>query len=297
MKLELPALPLADWKDTLDTLLMWTQMVGKVRLALAPPVNHWWHVPLYVTIHGLHTTPMSDGKTLFDMEFDFLTHTFAINCSDGRVETIKLEPQSVADFYQAFVAALEALAIEVSIWPVPVEVPDPIPFADDTTHASYEPVAVERWFTVLRWTDRVFKKFRGEFIGKSSPSHFFWGGFDLAITRFSGDRAPERDWSFLVNMQREAYSHAVISAGFWPGTLEIGDAAYFAYAAPEPDGFRQAEVQPATAYFDTNMGLFLLKHEDVRQADDPERLLLEFLQHTYAAGATLARWDRSALER
>ncbi len=297
MKLELPPLPLAAWKGTQDTLHMWTQMVGKVRMALAPRVNHWWHVTLYVTPRGLHTSPMPTGTHLLDMEFDFLAHRFTVNCSDGRTETIALRPRSVADFYQALVAALDAMDVKVNIWPVPVEVPDPIPFAEDMTHASYDPAAVERWFAVLRWTDMVFQKFRGDFIGKCSPSHFFWGGFDLAITRFSGRRAPERDWPFLVKMQREAYSHEVISAGFWPGTLDIGDAAYFAYAAPEPDGFREATIQPDTAYFDSNMGLFLLKHEEVRQADDPARMLLDFLQTTYAAGARLAKWDRAALER
>jgi hypothetical protein len=297
MKLELPPLPLAAWKDTRDTLHMWTQMVGKVRMALAPRVNHWWHVTLYVTPRGLHTSPMPAGTHLLDMEFDFLAHTFTVSCSDGRTETIELRPRSVADFYQAFVAALDAMDVKVNIWPVPVEVPDPIPFAEDTTHASYDPAAVERWFAVLRWTDMLFQRFRGDFIGKCSPPHFFWGGFDLAVTRFSGRRAPERDWPFLAKMQREAYSHEVISAGFWSGTLDIGDAAYFAYAAPEPDGFREAAIQPDMAYFDSNTGLFLLKHEDVRQADDPALMLLDFLQTTYAAGARLAKWDRAALER
>ncbi|NDJ61961.1 MAG: hypothetical protein GYB67_12595 [Chloroflexi bacterium] len=297
VKQALPPLPLADWQDTAATLHMWTQMVGKVRMALVPALNHWWHVTLYVTPRGLHTAPMPHGPHQVDMSFDFLYHTFAITCSDGRSETIELRPRSVADFYAAFVQALAAMELEVSIWPVPVEVPDPIPFAEDTTHAAYDSAAVERWFAVLRWVNAVFTKFRGGFLGKSSPSHFFWGGFDLAITRYSGRRAPEREWPFLAAMQREAYSHEVISGGFWPGTPAIGGAAYFAYAAPEPDGFRDAAVKPGAAHYDTNMGLFLLKHDDLRQADDPEQALLDFLQTVYDAGATLGGWDRAALER
>ena len=294
-----PALPLAAWKDTLDTLHMWTQIVGKIRLALTPRVNHWWNVPLYVTSHGLTTRLMPYGKRAFEMEFDFIAHQLVIQTSDPATKTVALAPRSVADFYSEIMASLRALNIEVKIWPMPVEVPDGIRFDQDKVHAAYDRQYVERLRRILVSVVEVFEVFRAGFIGKSSPAHFFWGAFDLAVTRFSGRRAPERNDPdpILRKIMREAYSHEVISAGWWPGGGAVADAAFYAYAAPEPKGFAQQAVLPEKAWYAKDMGEFLLMYDDVRNATSPSTMLLDFMQSTYDAAATLAGWDREALER
>ncbi len=290
-----PPLPYDAWRDTYATLHMWTQIVGKIRLALSPTVNHWWQVPLYVTPRGLTTSPIPSGARTFALAFDFVDHQLRLAVSDGRTRALGLYPRSVADFYQALFATLRSVDIAVTINPQPQEVPDPIPFDQDTTHAAYDPVAVERFRQVLVQTDRVFQAFRGGFLGKCSPVHFFWGSFDLVVTRFSGRRAPARPGADYVT--REAYSHECISAGFWPGSGSLLVPAYYAYAAPEPPGLGQAPVQPAAAYYDPQMQEFLLPYDAVRTAPDPRAALLAFLQSTYAAGADLGGWDRAALER
>ena len=290
-----PVLPLEEWKDTYATLHMWSQIVGKVRLALSPMVNHWWQVPFYVTPRGLTTSAIPYGNRSFEILFDFIDHRLAIQDSDGRIETLALAPRSVADFYLEVTALLRALKIDVKIWPVPVEVPNPIPFAEDRGHASYDGERAHTFWRVLATVDAVFKQFRGGFIGKCSPVHFFWGSFDLAVTRFSGRRAPERPGADRIT--REAYSHEVISHGFWPGGGEVQGAAFYAYAAPEPPGLREHPVRPGNASYNSKLGEFILTYNDVRTAQTPERALLEFLKSTYEAGATLARWDRAALER
>jgi hypothetical protein len=288
-----PALPRAAWADTYATLHMWTQVVGKLRLAHAPPVNHWWHVPLYVTSRGLTTSPIPHGGgRSFEIAFDFIDHHLHIAVSDGQQRRVRLQPMAVADFYSAVTDTLVELGLDARIWPMPVEVPSPIRFDRDRQHASYDRVWAERWWHALRSVDGVFQEFRGRFIGKSSPVHFFWGSFDLALTRFSGRRAPERDDPIM----REAYSHEVISVGFWPGSEAI-DAAFYAYAAPEPPGFAAATIQPSTAAYEPTLGEFLLPYETVRRAHAPREALLAFLQTAYEAGADLARWDRAALER
>ncbi|HMF91184.1 MAG TPA: DUF5996 family protein [Candidatus Angelobacter sp.] len=293
-----PSLPLAAWKDTYSTLHMWTQIVGKVRLALTPKVNHWWNVPLYVSARGLTTSVIPHGVRVLEMEFDFIEHKLVIRTNDPATKTISLAPRSVADFYKEFMSVLRSLGIDVQIWKMPVEVPNPIPFDQDTVHASYDPEYARRLWRILISTDEVFKVFRSRFIGKSSPVHFFWGGFDLAVTRFSGRRAPERNDPdpVLRKIMREAYSHEVISAGWWPGGGQLDDAAFYAYAAPEPPGFAQQTVQPQKAFYSKDLGEFLLMHEDVREASSPTTVLLDFLESTYLAGATQGQWDRQALE-
>ena len=290
-----PSLPLDAWQDTRDTLHMWTQIVGKVRLALSPLINHWWEVPLYVSARGLSTSPIPYGHGIFEVEFDFLRHNLVIQTSEGSGKTIPLAPRSVADFYKEFMAALRSLGIEVKIWAMPVEVPNPIACDRDVQHASYDREYVTRFWRILVLVDTIFKEFRSHFIGKSSPVHFFWGSFDLAVTRFSGRRGPEREGADLIT--REAYSHEVISAGFWPGGGDVKGAAFYAYAAPEPPGFAESPVRPASAFYHPQMHEFLLMYDDVRQASSPSTTLLEFLQSTYEAGANLGKWDRAALER
>jgi Family of unknown function (DUF5996) len=294
-----PALPLAAWKDTLATLHMWTQIVGKIRLELTPLVNHWWNVPLYVTPRGLTTRVMPYGKRAFEMDFDFIGHNLVIQTGDPATRTVALAPRSVADFYNECMSALHSLNIDVKIWKMPVEVPDPIPFDQDKVHSSYDAQYVERLRRILVSLDHVFQVFRAGFIGKSSPVHFFWGAFDLAVTRFSGRRAPERNDPdpVLRKIMREAYSHEVISAGWWPGGGAVQDAAFYSYSAPEPKGFAQQMVQPEKASYSKDLGEFLLMYEDVRTAKSPSTTLLDFMQSTYDAGATLAQWDREALER
>jgi len=290
-----PALPLEAWKDTYATLHMWTQIVGKVRLALCPLVNHWWEVALYISARGLTTSPIPYSGGIFEVEFDFQRHVLTIQTSSGAGKTLELGPRSVADFYQEFMAALRALGIEVKIWPVPVEIPTPIPFEKDVEHTAYDREYVERFWRILTAADTVFKEFRSRFIGKDSPVHFFWGSFDLCVTRFSGRRAPERPGADGIT--REAYSHEVISAGFWPGGGDIKGAAFYAYAAPEPEGLAQSPIRPASAFYHSQMHEFFLMYDEVRQASSPRDSLLEFLQSTYEAGASLAKWDRAGLER
>jgi len=290
-----PALPVAEWADTYATLHMWTQIVGKIRLALAPRMNHWWEVPLYITARGLTTSPMPYGDGSFEIAFDFIDHTLSIARSDGRVGTLPLTAESVASFYSRVFEALRTLQIEVRIWPMPVEIPAPIRFDRDHEHASYDREYAYRWWCATASADAVFKEFRARFLGKSSPVHFFWGSFDLAVTRFSGRRAPPREGADAIT--REAYSHEVISAGFWPGAVGKIDAAFYAYAAPEPPNFRTAAVAPAAAFYNQEFGEFFLEYEQVRRAAAPRDVLLEFLQTTYDAAATLAGWNRAELER
>ncbi len=290
-----PALPLEEWKDTCATLHMWTQIVGKVRLAQTPLVNHWWNVPLYVSAHGLTTTAMPYGDTSFEMEFDFIEHNLVIRCSDGGSRIVALEPKSVATFYQETFAALRELGLEVHIWRMPVEIPDPIPFDEDHQHASYDPVYVNRLWQILRNSEKLMLEFRSRFIGKCSPVHFFWGSFDLAVTRFSGRPAPPRPDADRIT--REAYSHEVISHGWWPGQGPLGKPAFYSYTAPAPEGLSTAKLRPAQAFYSADVAEYLLLYEDVRTARNPNEALMEFLQSTYEAGANLAHWDRVALER
>jgi hypothetical protein len=290
-----PTLRLDAWKDTYATLHMWTQMVGKVRLKLTPLVNHWWNVPLYVTARGLTTSRIPYGQSAFELWFDFIRHQLVLETSDGIVKTLPLAPRSVAEFYQEFMGMLRSAGIEVKIWRMPVEIANPIPFDEDRVHASYDRASVEKFWRILLSADAVFGQFRSGFIGKSSPVHFFWGSFDLAVTRFSGRRAPERPGADAVT--REAYSHEVSSVGFWPGGGDVKDAVFYSYAAPEPQGFKEARVHPGAAYYDKQLGEFLLAYEDVRKAESPTASLLEFCKTTYEAVASLGQWDRSALER
>jgi hypothetical protein len=290
-----PALPLEKWADTYHTLHMWTQIVGKTRLALSPHINHWWEVPLYVSARGLNTSPIPYGASIFEIEFDFLDHRLAIKTNGGKLSHIKLYPRSVADFYDEFIQTLRALGLEVKIWHMPVEVPDPIPFDQDHQHASYDPVYANAFWRALVSLDEILKEFRGRFIGKSSPVHFFWGSFDMAVTRFSGRRAPERPGADRIT--REAYSHEVISAGFWPGGGDVNGAAFYAYAAPEPEGFAKSAVKPAQAFYQQGLKEFLLMYDDVRAAASPRTALMDFLQSTYENGANLGKWDRMSLER
>ena len=293
-----PAIRLADWKDTYATLHMWTQIVGKIRLELTPRLNHWWNVPLYVSSRGLDTSIIPYGNRSFEMEFDFVDHQLVIRTTDPRTASVALAPRSVADFYKEVMAALRSLDIEVHIWKMPVEVADPIPFDQDKVHASYDGESVQRLWRILLSVDEVFKIFRSPFVGKSSPVHFFWGSFDLAITRFSGRRAPERNDAdpVLRNIMREAYSHEVISAGWWPGSGEISEAAFYCYAAPTPGRFAEQKVAPADAFYHTGLGEYVLMYDQVRRAKSPTAALLQFLQSTYEAGATTGKWDRAALE-
>jgi hypothetical protein len=290
-----PPLPLDAWKDTFDTLHMWTQMVGKIRLKLAPLVNHWWQVPLYVTSRGLTTSPIPLGSRTFDITFDFFEHVLVIQTSDGRNEIMPLRPRSVADFYRELMATLRRLSIEVKIWTMPSEVPNPVRFEEDRQHASYDAASANRFWRILLATDVVLKEFRARFIGKASPVHFFWGGFDMAVTRFSGRRAPDREGADVIT--REGYSHEVSSCGLWFGSGSLKGPAFYSYAAPEPPGFKDARVRPAQAYYSPEFSNFLLLYDDVRAAADPRAMLLEFLQSTYEAAAILGRWDRANLER
>src|SRR3954471_23130459 len=294
-----PALPPSAWQDTRDTLHMWTQIVGKVRLALTPKTNHWWNVALYVSARGLTTSAIPYGERVFEIEFDFLEHQLIIKTCDPATKIIPLGPRSVADFYQEFMSALRSLKIDVTIWHMPVEIANPIPFDQDKTHASYDKEYVRRFWRTLVSADDVFKVFRSRFVGKSSPVHFFWGSFDLALTRFSGRPAPERNDPdpVLRKIMAEAYSHEVISAGWWPGGGDIKEAAFYCYAAPTPSGFEKQAVRPAEAFYHSGLGEYLLMYDDVRLAKSPRAALLEFLQSTYEAGATTGNWKRESLER
>ena len=289
-----PALPLKAWKNTYDTLHMWTQIIGKVRLKLTPHLNHWWEVPFYLTSRGLTTTPIPFGDRTFDATFDFIDHALIFETSEGRTERLPLRPQSVADFYHDVMSTLQRLAIGVRIWTMPVEVPAPIRFDEDRLHASYDAAYAHRFWRILLRADTIFKEFRGRFIGKASPVHFFWGGFDLAVTRFSGRRAPVIEGADSIT--REGYSHEVSSCGFWPGSGSLTGPAFYSYAAPEPPGFKETPVRPAAAFYSAEFSNFLLQYDDVRSAADPRATVLEFLQSTYEAAATLGRWDRENLE-
>jgi hypothetical protein len=294
-----PPLVYADWQDSCATLQLWTQIVGKIRLALAPPVNHWWHVPLYLTSRGLTTSPMPYRGQTFQIDFDFIDHALRIATSDGRRESLALVPRSVADFYTEIMGRLRALGLEVGIWTMPVEIANPIRFEQDHVHASYDAAQAHRFWHVLTQVDQVFAVFRGRFLGKASPVHFFWGGFDLAVTRFSGRRAPPPPSNPMIPdpVNREAYSHEVSSCGFWPGNGGFGQAAFYCYAYPQPAGFAEAPISPGAAYYSKDLGEFILPYEAVRQSAAPAELLLDFLHSTYAAAADLAQWDRASLER
>ncbi len=274
---------------------MWTQVVGKVRLAQTPLVNHWWNVPLYVSARGLTTTAMPYGNTFFEMEFDFIDHNLVTKLSDGASATIALRPKSVAAFYAETMEMLRQLGLEVHIWNMPVEIADPIPFDRDEQHASYDPEYARRFWDVLRASEKVMQEFRSRFIGKCSPVHFFWGSFDLAVTRFSGRPAPPRPDADPIT--REAYSHEVISHGWWPGQGPLGKPAFYSYTAPAPEGLSTASIRPAAAFYSNELSEFLLYYDDVRNAPNPDEALMEFLQSTYEAGADLAKWDRASLER
>jgi hypothetical protein len=274
---------------------MWTQVVGKVRLALSPPVNHWWQVPLYASPCGLTTSAIPYGDGPFEIEFDFAADNLVIRKTGQPTTLVRLYPRSVADFYGEVMAALRAIGIDVKIWPVPVEIANPIPFSDDSEHASYDPEYVHRFHRILLQADAALKEFRGRFIGKASPVHFFWGSFDLAATRFSGRRAPERVGADPIT--REAYSHECCSAGFWPGSGEITGPAFYSYAAPAPPGYAGYSVLPPAASYHTTLGEFILMYEDVRLAASPRSGLLDFFQTTYDAAANLGNWDRANLER
>jgi hypothetical protein len=294
-----PSLPLEAWRETYATLHMWMQVVGKIRLALAPMVCHWWNVTLYATSRGLTTSPMPYGTRLFQIDFDFLDHTVQIVTTDGQRRTLALAPRSVADFYREMMTALQSLGIEVNIWTTPVEVEDRTPFEQDQHHAAYDPDYAQRCWRILAQTDRVLHEFRARFIGKVSPVHFFWGAFDMAVTRFSGLRAPAHAGAPNVAkfVAREAYSHEVSSCGFWPGGGAVDSPAFYAYAYPEAIGFKDYSVQPAEAFYSEQLREFLLPYDVVRTAEFPDRVLLAFLQTTYEAAANLGEWDRDALER
>jgi hypothetical protein len=291
----LPALPFDSWKDTLATLHMWTQVVGKVRLKLCPLVNHFWNVTFYLTARGMTTEAMPYESGTVEVRFDFIDHKLLIETDQGRTAEIALKPQSVAEFYTKFMAAIANLGVTTKIWTMPCEVPNPTPFEQDQAHASYDPEAVNKFWRITVWVDQVFQEFRAEFIGKVSPVHFFWGSFDLAVTRFSGRPAPERPGADPIT--REAYSHEVSSAGFWPGGGDIKAPAFYSYAAPEPAGFAEQKVRPQAAYYHPQLKEFLLMYDDVRAAASPKAALMEFLRSTYDAAANLGKWDRKALER
>ena len=295
-----PDLPFEAWTDTLATLHMWTQIVGKVRLVQSPWVNHSWHVTMYVTSRGLTTSPIPYGTRTFEMEFDFIAHQLTIRTGEGQAHHISLEPQSVATFYARLMAALDTLDLHVKIHARPNEVPEAIPFAQDTIHRSYDRAYAERFWRVLVQADRVLKIFRSRFAGKNSPVHFFWGAADLAVTRFSGRTAPEHPGgipNLPDRITREAYSHEVSSCGFWAGGGPIPYPAFYSYAYPEPPGFANAPVRPARAFYSQDYREFILPYDEVRLAASPDDTLLEFLQTTYEAAANLAAWDRAALER
>ena len=291
----LESLPYPEWKPTCDTLHMWTQIVGKVRLALAPRLNHWWESTFYVSPRGLTTSAIPWRDRVFDCEFDFVDHHLVIRVSDGQVGRVPLVPRSVTDFYAETMARLHECGIDVKIWPVPVEIDDPIPFAEDREHASYDSESVDRFRRVLIFTDRVLNRFRSSFIGKCSPVHFFWGSFDMAVTRFSGRRAPENPKADPIT--REAYSHEVSSCGWWPGSGAMKEPAFYSYAAPQPPGFKEARIEPPGTYYNDAINVFVLPHDAVRLSPDPEDALLRFCQSAYDAAADLGRWDRVALER
>jgi len=294
-----PELPTAAWRETYATLHLWTQIVGKIRLARAPWLNHSWHVTLYVTARGLTTSPIPDGSRTFQIDLDFIDHALRVSTSDGTQRQFALAGQSVASFHASIIAALAELGTHIAIDEMPNELPEPIRFSEDNKHATYDPHAVRRFQQILVNVDRVFKQFRTGFLGKASPVHFFWGSFDLAVTRFSGRRAPRHPGGvphLSDEVACEAYSHEESSAGFWPGSGAIDYPAFYCYAYPEPAGFRTAKVRPDAAFFSEALGEFILPYDAVRNAAQPDQVLLEFLQSSYEAAANAAKWDRDALE-
>jgi hypothetical protein len=290
-----PELRWEDWSATADTLHMWTQIVGKTRLALSPMQAHWWNVPLYVSARGLNTAAMPYGENFIEVEFDFIRHELHFRTSTGKNSSLPLRAMSVAAFYAEYQKMLAELGVDVKLHGTPVELAHPIPFAEDTEHASYDAEAAHRFWRVLMSIDKVFQEFSSRFLGKVSPVHFFWGSFDLAVTRFSGRPAPVR--SDMDSITREAYSREVISAGFWPGNGGFGKAAFYCYAAPAPKGFAEAKVLPTQAAYDEKLGEFILLYDDVRKAASPDEALMSFLESVYVAGAELGEWDRKLLER
>ncbi len=289
-----PALPLQEWKETYHNLHMWTQIVGKVRLELTETTNHWWNVPLYVNARGLTTSPIPYGNFVFEIQFDFIDHALLIDRSDGVRTKLELVPRTVAAFYAEFMSALRSLGIDVAIYAKPVEVANPIAFAEDHLYHAYDAEAAQRFWRILVSCDAVFKQFRARFLGKNSPVQFFWGSFDLAVSRFSGRRAPERPDADMIT--RIAYSHEVIGAGWWPGGPGMEEPAFYCYAAPAPEGLERQRVLPEAAFYHPELKEFILRYEQVRGAESPERMLLEFLQSTYEAAAELAHWNRGELE-
>ena len=291
-----PELPYEGWRDTYATLHRYLQVIGKVRLALAPKMNQWWQVALYVTARGLTTSPIPSPRGVFEVDFDFINHELRIATSDDLLRIRELQARPVAEFYRDIMATLRSVGVDVSIWDVPVEIPDDkTPFSKDSHHAAYDAEAVHRCWTVLMHADTAMKEFRARFTGKCSPVHFFWGSFDHAVTRFSGRSAPEREVS--DGFTREAYCEEVSSAGFWPGNAVTGGPVFYSYAVPEPPGFAQARVLPGAARYDTDFKEFLLPYDAVRQSSDPHGMLLDFFQSTYEAAANLGHWDRERLER
>ncbi len=288
-----PALPLASWQKTYETLHLWTQVIGKIRTAQTPLINHWWNATLYLTGRGLTTSPIPLGGRAFEIAFDFVDHRLLIDTSWGLRRTFELRPRPCAEFYASVMKALAELKIEVDFNPLSSELPENIRLDLDREHTTYDPEWANRWWRVTLAVHNVLQEFRSRFIGKCSPVHFFWGSFDLAVTRFSGRRAPARD----DPMMSEAYSHEVSSAGFWPGSGPIADAAFYAYHTPQPAGFDRAAVRPAAAHYDPQLGEYILMYDEVRTSASPRQTLLDFLQSTYEAGATLANWNRSELER
>jgi hypothetical protein len=289
-----PALRYEEWKETYATLHMWSQIVGKIALASVPPLNHSWAIAFRVTPRGLSTRRLFHGNRTFAMEFDFIDHQLVIRVSDGTNRMLRLEPKTVADFYQELMTLLREMGLEVPIWTMPVEIASPVRFESDTTHRSYDPVFANRFWRILGQIDDVFTRSQTAFVGKSSPSHFFWGGFDLALTRFSGRLAPPREGPAFM---REAYSHEVISHGFWPGSAPVLESAFYAYAVPEPPGFKELKAQPDAAFYHRDLGEFILPYESVRTARSPEASIRAFVESTYEGAADLAGWDRRALER
>jgi hypothetical protein len=289
-----PSLPYEAWSETCETLHMWTQVVGKIRLTLSPKLNHWWHAALYVTSRGLTTSPIPYSNRTFELTFDFINHALVVQTSDARTRYVALYPRAVADFYRELMAVLRSVDIHVRINTTPQEVPNPIACDTDTVHTSYDQEYANQFWRILLQTSTVLQEFRGRYIGKCSPVHFWWGSFDLAVTRFSGRRAPERPGADRIT--HEAYSHECSSAGFWPGNSSFPTPAFYAYTAPAPSGFEQASIRPAEAYYDDHFREFLLPYDAVRSAAEPRQVLMDFLQSTYQAGADLAHWDREALE-
>jgi hypothetical protein len=295
-----PSLPFEDWRETYHLLHMWTQVVGKVKLSMNPSVNHWWHVPLYVGARGLTTAAMHHPDRSFQIDFDFIDHKLLVRDSNARTLSLELgETRSVADFYKGLKSQLESLRVWTNIWTTPVEVENPVPFERDDEHRRYDPEHAQRFWRALVQADRVFQTFRSGFVGKCSPVHFFWGSFDLAVTRFSGRPAPEHPGAPGVadSVTREAYSHEVSSAGFWPGGPALPEAIFYSYAYPEPAGFKDVSVRPERAYYNNDFKEFVLPYEAVRASENPDADLLNFLQDTYEAAATRGDWDRAALER